>query len=118
MNIIVDESVDYYFVQQLRNNGFSVVSISERFASLSDEAIISLSLFPPSLIITEDKDFGELVFKNQVKIFGIVLMRYHKGELETVFQRLLALLQNHTRELMNSFSVINIKKTRIRKIGL
>ncbi len=63
MNIIVDESIGYYFVCQLRNPDFQVVSISESFASLNDESIISLSLFPPSLIITEDKDFADLVFK-------------------------------------------------------
>ena len=70
MNIIIDESVDHYFVRQLRLHNFTLISIIEKFASISDEDIIALSLFPPFIIITEDKDFDDLVFKRKLEVFA------------------------------------------------
>ncbi len=118
MKIIVDESVDFYFVRQLRLRQFTVLSISEDFSSMSDENIVAMSLVPPALIITEDKDFGDLVFYKQLKVFAIVLLRYDKAERLIILERLLSLLLNYSKELPNSFSVITFNKTRTRKLSL
>ncbi len=67
MKIIVDVSVAFHFVRLVRSLSFSVMSIAKSFPSITDENIISLSLLPPSLIITDDKDFGDLVFTSNLK---------------------------------------------------
>ena len=116
MKIIIDESVDYYYVSELKSRYFTVVSIIKEFASLADEEIVSMSLTPPAIIITEDKDFGELVFNKQLKVFAVILMRYDKPERPVILQRLSALLLDYSQDLPDSFSVITFNKTRTRKL--
>ena len=117
MRIIVDESVDFHFVKLLRSLLFSVVSIAEDFSSMADENIISMSLSPPSLIITEDKDFGDLVFYKQFKVHAVILLRYDKAEKLFIEEKLTHLLINHPNHLDNSFIVITFNKIRIRKLS-
>ena len=65
MRIIADESVNYLLVLELRQKGYQILSIAENYPSIEDEDILSISLNPPAIVITEDKDFGELVFKHK-----------------------------------------------------
>lgn len=58
MRIIADESVNYRFVKTLRSMDVKIMSIAEDYTSMKDVDITSLSLNPPAIIITEDKDFA------------------------------------------------------------
>lgn len=80
MKIIADESVNYCMVTALRNEGAKVISIADDYTSMKDIAIASLSLNHPAIIITEDKDFGELVFKDKVQVAAVVLLCYDQSE--------------------------------------
>ncbi len=62
--IVADESVR--IVLQLRKTGISVYSISESQYSIKDEKVLSIAVEQNALLITEDKDFGELVFRFQL----------------------------------------------------
>ena len=73
MKIIADESVNYLFVTGLRQRGHEILSIAENFPSLEDEDILAISINPPTILIAEDKDFGELVFKYKKKFAAIIV---------------------------------------------
>ncbi len=75
-----------------------------------------MSLILLSIIITEDKDFGELVFKHKQDFFSVILLRYSVGEEKRTANSLLSLLKNHLNELPNSFVTISPYRTRIRFI--
>ena len=62
--IVADESVR--IVLQLRKTVISVYSISESQYSIKDEKVLSIAVEQNALLITEDKDFGELVFRFQL----------------------------------------------------
>lgn len=64
--MIADESVNKNLINALRRAGHTVLSIAEERAGISDEKIAMLSLSPPGIIISEDKDFGELVYHHKV----------------------------------------------------
>ena len=66
-----------------------------------------------ALLLTEDKDFGELVFRLQLPHHGILLIRIEKAELK-IFSVALA-IQQHYEEMINRFSVINSNKLRIKE---
>ncbi len=61
--ILAGENIFRGLITALRNNGYSVFSIFEELRGLSDISISKLSLNPPRIILTEDKDFGNLVFE-------------------------------------------------------
>ncbi len=72
---VADESVDFRVVAELRNIGISVYSIAEEAPSITDTSVLSIAFERHALLITEDKDFGELVFRLQLPHYGILLIR-------------------------------------------
>jgi predicted nuclease of predicted toxin-antitoxin system len=65
------------------------------------------------LLITEDKDFGELVFRLQLPHHGILLIRIEEANHKLFSVR--AAIQQHYEEMINRFSVINNNKLRIKE---
>ncbi|HEY2725984.1 MAG TPA: DUF5615 family PIN-like protein [Parafilimonas sp.] len=116
MNIIADESLNFLFVSFLRENGFTIFSIAEKRPSVNDELILEMSLNSPSIIITEDKDFGELIFKLKREFSSVIFLRYGLSEEDRIKKSLLSLLKNHLTELHKSFVTISLNRTRIRYV--
>ncbi len=78
------------------------------------EEIAMLSLSPPGIIISEDKDFGEVVYHHKVSVIGVILLRYSPSEFEIIKDRLLAFIFEHEADLHGKFVVITFNKIRIR----
>ena len=79
--ILADENIDQQLIDWLRSHGVAVLSIGENHSGILDEEVIALSKEPPSIILTEDKDFGEWVFAHQEKGISVIFLRYHFSEL-------------------------------------
>jgi len=111
--IIADESVDFRIVLQLRQLGFNVYSIIEQQPSITDETVLDIACENDALLITEDKDFGELVFRLHLPHHGILLIRIEERaqKISSVAQAIF----NYYAEMLNKFSVINEKKLRIKE---
>lgn len=62
MNLVADESVDGPIVVRLRQDGHTVDYIAELASGMVDERVLSRARERDALLITADKDFGELVF--------------------------------------------------------
>lgn len=60
MHFVADESVTMDIVEALRKQGHMVLAIGETFPSISDVDVLSLSKERGEVLLTEDKDFGEL----------------------------------------------------------
>lgn len=113
--IVADESVDYSIIKLLRESGFIVYSIGETTPSLTDIAVLKVAVKNNSLLITEDKDFGELVYRLNMKHCGILLIRL--VEFNSVEKASLVLLavKKHYNKLINTFSVLDNKRIRTRR---
>ena len=62
MRLVADESCDFAVVSAVRSAGHDVISITERMPGAEDEQVIKLAATERRLLLTEDKDFGQLVF--------------------------------------------------------
>jgi predicted nuclease of predicted toxin-antitoxin system len=60
MNLVADESVDSGIIRQLRKIGINVISISENSSGIKDNEVLKIADKNQCLLITEDKDLGEL----------------------------------------------------------
>ena len=76
MKIVADESIDKQIVDRLRSDGHDVVFIAELDPGIEDEAVLLRSRESNSVLLTADKDFGELVFRQRLLHSGIVLIRW------------------------------------------
>ena len=111
--LVADESVDFRIVTALRNSGLEIYSIAERQASLRDEDVLNVAVSNDALLLTEDKDFGELVFRLRLEHKGILLIRFEEKEkkIESIAQVIL----KNINELKNRFSVLSENKLRIKE---
>lgn len=111
--IVADESVDYRIVTSLRKSGLRVYSIAEEQASIRDEHVLQVAVSNKALLITEDKDFGELVFRLHLEHKGILLIRVE--EKEQNIELITDSIYKNLNELKNRFSVLSNHKLRIKE---
>ena len=87
MKIVADESVDQQIVDRLRLKGQEVLYIAELDPGIDDETVLSRGEQANAILLTADKDFGELVFRQRLLHSGVLLIRlagldaYIKAEL-------------------------------------
>jgi len=115
IEIVIDESVDYTVIKKLRANGFAVYSICEEQSSLSDKKVLEIAAMNSALLITEDKDFGELVYRLKLRHTGILLVRMIEADSEEKSEAVLKTILKYYDDLLNNFSVLDNKKIRVRK---
>ncbi len=62
MRFLADESCDFAVVRALRAAGHDVLAIAELTPRAEDDAVTDLAVREERLLLTEDKDFGRLVY--------------------------------------------------------
>ena len=115
MKIVADENLAYRMIKALRNEGFEVLSIEEDAPSIPDNNVLSVAVKENALLITEDKDFGDLVMLNKLPHRGILLLRFAGMETDEKVIRTLDVIRTYGEELTDSFTVVDAKRVRIRK---
>ena len=113
MRFLADESCDFAAVRALRAEGFDVLSVAEASAGADDERVIALALRECRILLTEDKDFGQLVFAAGRKSVGVVLIRFPASARSALESRVRELVRKHADRLMGSFVVLQPERTRI-----
>ena len=63
MNVVADESVDRAVVERLRQDGHAVLYVAESAPSIGDDAVLRQAQENDALLLTADKDFGEISFR-------------------------------------------------------
>jgi predicted nuclease of predicted toxin-antitoxin system len=99
----------------LREKGFHVVSIQEKSAGISDEAVLKEAIDQDLIILTFDRDYGELIFRYaQTNPPGVIYFR-HKGS-DPLFagQLMIKLLEEKQLSFQKTFTVIEEKNIRQR----
>jgi predicted nuclease of predicted toxin-antitoxin system len=75
MNFVADESVDQPIVDHLRKGGHHILAVMEASPGLTDDEVLRMANSNAMLLLTADKDFGELVFRGRLIAHGVVLIR-------------------------------------------
>ncbi|MBI3307238.1 MAG: DUF5615 family PIN-like protein [Candidatus Omnitrophica bacterium] len=103
---MADESCDFSVVSALREVGHDVLAIVEISPAAEDLAIIKLALKEKRILLTEDKDFGQLVHAHGQKIHAVVLIRYPAQVRKNLARDIVRLATLHARKLTGCFVVI------------
>lgn len=115
MKLIADEGVDKPIVDTLRKAGFDVIYILETHRGAEDDIILSLANNHQRILLTQDKDFGELVYRLKQAHFGVVLMRLEGYSAQLKAEITLNIFTEYKDELVKAFTVIQPNAIRIRK---
>ena len=116
LKFIIDESVDFSVVNYFRNKGYNTTAIAEDFPSLDDTEILKIAFKENRILVANDKDFGTLVFKMNLKSHGIILFRLKDQSSKSKIKAIDLIINNYYGKLLDNFIVVSERKVRIRKI--
>ena len=114
MNLVADECVDRPIVEALRGAGHEVLSVAELSAGIPDDEVLALAATERALLLTQDTDFGELVFRLGQASSGVLLIRLAGLAAAEKAALVLAALEHHGSELPGAFGVLDATQLRIR----
>jgi predicted nuclease of predicted toxin-antitoxin system len=116
MRFLTDQDVYRMTVEQIREWGHDVVTAKEfGMQRAGDKDLVRKAIETNRLFITRDKDFGTLVFLEDVLSAGVILLRCIPTTVKEVHKELYRLFQEHTEdELKNLFCVVEPHRHRIR----
>lgn len=115
MNFVADESVDRHIVERLREDGHRVWYVAEMEPGISDDVVLALANQENALLLTADKDFGELAFRQLLHTHGIVLIRLAGLSPSRKAEMAASIVNRHIAELPHAFAVIAPGVFRIRR---
>jgi predicted nuclease of predicted toxin-antitoxin system len=118
LRFLADESCDFAAVRALRGEGFDVLSVAEVDPGSDDERVIELATRDNRILLTEDKDFGQLVFAAGRETVGVVLIRFAARARSSIGSRVVELVRTHPDRLVGSFVVLQPDRTRISTLPL
>jgi len=72
---LADECIDAGLVSHLRAAGHDVLYMAEFAPSASDTEVMARAGVERRILLTEDKDFGDLVFRRGQSVPGVILLR-------------------------------------------
>jgi predicted nuclease of predicted toxin-antitoxin system len=114
MILLADENVDAPIVAALRVRGHRVNYVRELDPGIDDHAVLSLANAENSLLLTSDKDFGELVFRQRLVHSGVVLYRLAGLSMQRKSRIIADAFAAHGNEMHGAFSLITAGHIRIR----
>ena len=113
---MADESCDHALVRALRNAGHDVVAVAESNAQAPDSEVVDMAVSDARVLLTEDKDFGQLVFARGEPSLGVVLLRYPAGARGEIRADVVNLVAKNERRLVGSFVVVAPAQVRFRRM--
>jgi predicted nuclease of predicted toxin-antitoxin system len=116
MRWLADECVAASLVALLRAKDHDVLYVAEAAAGLSDVDVIALASHETRLLLTEDKDFGDLVFRRERVVPGVVLMRIDSDNSVLKAERLTAAIERYGEGLFGRYMVIEEGRFRSRRL--
>jgi predicted nuclease of predicted toxin-antitoxin system len=114
MKFLADENFPRPAVETLRKAGWEVLAVAEVCPGISDEEVTALCSESQRVLLTFDKDFGELIFRRGLSAgSGVVLFRLIPESPDEVADIALALLKAQP-DLTGAFWVITQDRIRVR----
>jgi predicted nuclease of predicted toxin-antitoxin system len=115
MTFLADECVDRQIVEHLRLDGHHVAYVAEMSPGIMDDVVLTESRISASVLITTDKDFGELVFRQRRASTGVLLIRLWGLGPDAKAAVVSGAIRERGRELAGAFAVLSPGNIRIRR---
>jgi len=113
LRFLADESCDFAVVRALRAEVYDVLAISEVMQRSDDRELIEQASRERRILLTEDKDFGWLVYVSHSDSAGVILIRFPGNARQTLVDALMNLVHTHGQELSGAFVVLQPGHTRM-----
>lgn len=106
LRFLADESCDFGVVKALRAEGYDVLALTEITTRSVDSDVIAQASQEKRVLLTEDKDFGQLVFASQAESAGVILIRYPGNTRKSLQEAVVKLVREQGNDIRNAFVVM------------
>ena len=114
VRLLIDESTGQAVVEHLRNLGYDVAAVAELMPQAPDEEVIAYAYREQRVLISNDLDFGEKVYRDGYPHAGVLLLRLADDRAATKIRVVTAILEEHAERLPGCFAVASEQSIRIR----
>ena len=113
---MIDESMDARIAAALALAGHDVVEVRLGFAGSEDIDVAKVALASDRIVVTADRDFGDLAFRDNQPMPGIILVRMHGRPYQERTDRILKAITEFDDRITTSIVVVETEKFRIRPL--
>ena len=115
MIFLANENFPFPSVTLLRQAGYLILSVAELYPGISDHEVIDKAKADHTVILTFDKDYGEIIFKHgQENPPAVIFFRFKGEKPESAGQLLIDIIANRKLEVENKFTVVEKEAIRQR----
>lgn len=113
LKFLADESCDFAIVRALRGAGYDVIAVGEFMQRSDDQDLIERAYREQRIFLTEDKDFGWLVYVSHADSAGVIFVRYPGNVRSKLGQAALRIVQEQKNNLVGAFVVLQPGRVRV-----
>ena len=113
MKFLADKSCAGPVVFALRETGHDVLAIAETAKGVADEQVMERALSERRVLITEDRDFGELVYAHGHRSAGVILVKFHSRARRVKPAAVVEAVAKLGARLQDGFAVVQPGRVRI-----
>ena len=115
MKFLVDECAGTSVVDCLRDEGHDVVAVAEVMPQADDKQILEHAVFESRILVTNDKDFGEMIYRSRQAHRGVLLLRLQDERSENKARITKIVLARMGERLHNCYTVATEAGIRVRE---
>jgi predicted nuclease of predicted toxin-antitoxin system len=116
MRFLADENVSRLVVERLRAAGFDVASVQETRPGAPDKDVLDEADRGDRILVTEDRDFGELVIRQRLKVRGVILLELDRLPSAMEAELVAETVRIHAKKLTGNLLVVEPARVRIRPL--
>ncbi len=113
--LLLDENIGKRVYLWLKEKGYDIVSIIEESPGIEDIKILKRALKENRIVVTLDRDFGRLIFKNSNKHVGVLLLRLKEESAKNIFNTIVRVINQYGEKIKGKFTVVTESRVRIRQ---
>lgn len=114
MRFLIDESTGFAVAGYIRSLDHDVEIVAEIMPEADDHEILTYAVTENRIVVTNDKDFGDLIFRSKQPHCGVIFLRLQDESRANRVRVIAALLAQHESKLPNRFTVATDDQVRFR----
>jgi predicted nuclease of predicted toxin-antitoxin system len=116
VQLLLDENMPGSVIAEPRKRGHDVLSVKESLRGADDAVILARAQVESRVVVTQDKDFGELAFRSGLPATcGVILLRLAGDDPDADNRRIVALVESRT-DWSGVLAVATEKRVRVRPL--
>ena len=117
IKFLADVNVEKPLVDYLSKQGYDIKWVPDYNCEMPDEGLLQLANEEKRIFITNDKDFGDLIFLQKKLSVGTILFPVKGQKTEEKIKLMKKILMGYRDKLLNHYIVITKAKIRIIPLG-